>query len=143
MIIHTFRIKPGNDLKAKIEQFVQAHNIRAGFVITCVGGVNKAVLRSADIAPNKQDLLTFQGKNDNNFEITSLVGTVSVNGSHLHMSIADTAGNGFGGHLKEGTIVYPTAEIVLGEHEQVTYTRELDETTGYNELVVSVRQPAD
>lgn len=56
---------------------------------------------------------------------------------HLHMSIADKDGKSFGGHLKEGTIVYPTAEIVIGEDETVVYTRELDEETGFSELVVT------
>lgn len=140
MKIHTLRIKPGNDLKNEIEEFVEANNIQAGFIVTCVGGANCAVLRSADIEsgkPSKQDVLTFTGPNENNFEITSLVGTVSVNGVHIHMSIADREGKSFGGHLKEGTIIHPTAEVVIGEDEQAVYTRELDEETGFLELLVT------
>jgi len=87
----------------------------------------------AGALPNKQDIRTYEG----DYEITSLVGTVSVNGVHLHMAISDNEGKGFGGHLKEGTIIHPTAEIVIGEDEQVAYTRELDEETGFPELVVS------
>lgn len=140
MKIHAFRIKPGGDLKVELEKFVKANNIEAGFVVTCVGGVNRAVLRSADIEPgkpSKQDVLTFTGPNESNFEITSLVGTVSVHGMHLHMSIADKEGQSFGGHLKEGTIIHPTAEVVIGEDETALYTREPDSETGFDELKVA------
>jgi len=30
----------------------------------------------------------------------------------------DKEGKSFGGHLKEGTIIHPTAELVIGEDEQ-------------------------
>jgi predicted DNA-binding protein with PD1-like motif len=33
MKVHTFRLKPGNDLKAEIEKFAKAKNIQAGFII--------------------------------------------------------------------------------------------------------------
>lgn len=46
----------------------------------------------------------------------------------------DKDGKSFGGHLKEGTIIHPTAEIVIGEDETAVYTRELDEETGFPEL---------
>jgi len=132
MKIYTFRIKPDNDLKAELEKFVKAKNIQAGFIVTCVGGLSQATMRMAGAVPDKQDIRTYEG----DFEITSLVGTVSVNGVHLHMAISDKDGKSFGGHLKEGTIIHPTAEVVIGEDEQAKYTRELDEETGFPELVV-------
>jgi hypothetical protein len=132
MKIHTFRIRPGNDLKAAIEQYVRAHNIQAGFIVTCVAGLSQATLRMAGAVPDKQDIRIYDG----DFEVTSLVGTVSVNGVHLHMSIADNEGISLGGHLKEGSIVHPTAEVVVGEDESAIFTRELDEETGFPELTV-------
>ena len=132
MIIHTFRIKPGNDLKEELEKFVKAKNIQAGFIITCVGGLSQASMRMAGALPDRQDIRTYKG----DFEITSLVGTLSVNGVHLHMAISDSEGKSFGGHLKEGTIIHPTAEVVIGEDESAIYTRELDEETGFPELEV-------
>jgi hypothetical protein len=134
--VHIFRLLPGEDLKLEIEKFVEDENIRAGCILTCVGGLRTAVLRSADVVPQEQDTQIFTGDQENNFEITSLVGTVGLDGAHLHMSIAGKDFSVFGGHLKEGTIVYPTAEIVIGEFEGVTFTRELDPATGYNELKV-------
>ena len=132
MKLHTFRIKPSNDLKIELEKYVKANNIQAGFIITCVGGLSQATMRMAGAMPEKQDIRTYEG----DFEITSLVSTVSVNGVHLHMSISDKEGKGFGGHLKEGTIIHPTAEIVIGEDKEATYIRELDGETGFPELIV-------
>lgn len=135
MKLYTFRIKPGNDLKTELERFVKTNNIQAGFIVTCVGGLSQATMRMAGALPDKQDIRTYKG----DFEIISLVGTVSVNGVHLHMAISDKEGQSFGGHLKEGTIIHPTAEVVIGEDEQAVYIRELDEETGFPELKVSNR----
>ncbi len=135
MKLRTFRLKPGQDIKSEIEQFTQTNKIKAGFIVTCVGGLQQATLRMAGATPDRQDIRTFEG----HFEITSLVGTLSANGCHLHMTISDTDGNAFGGHLKEGSIVHPTAEIVIGEDLTMAYTRELDGDTGFTELVVRPR----
>lgn len=135
MQVHTFRITPGNDLKLEIEKFVKANNIQAGFIITCVAGLSQATLRMAGALPKKQDIRTYKG----DFEVTSLVGTVSVNGVHLHMAISDSDGKSFGGHLKEGTTIHPTAEVVIGEDEDAIYTRELDDETGFPELNIKVK----
>lgn len=128
----TIRLKPGADLKNSIERMIAERSIKAGLIVTCVGGLEQAVVRMAGAKPDKQDVRTYKG----DFEIVSLVGTVSVNGTHLHMSFSDNEGVVRGGHLKEGTIVHPTAEIVLGFEEGSEYRRELDQETGFPELVV-------
>lgn len=130
-----FRLKPGADLKAPIEQQVQQAAIKAGFIITCVGGLSQATVRMAGAQPDSQDIRTLT----EDFEIVSLVGTVSVNGVHLHMSFSDKNGQVHGGHLKEGTIIDPTAEIVIGVDEAVEFTREMDNETGFAELVIKKR----
>lgn len=129
----TFRLKPGKDLKASIEAVVEQNDIKSGFIVTCVGGLERATVRMAGAKPEAQDIRTFEG----DFEIVSLVGTVSVNGTHLHMSYSDKDGVVHGGHLKEGTTIHPTAEVVLGYEDAVEFTREFDEETGFDELVVN------
>jgi predicted DNA-binding protein with PD1-like motif len=74
---------------------------------------------------------------DGSFEIVSLVGTMESGNSHLHISLSDKEGDVFGGHLKQGSIVGVTAEIVIGELENLEFTRTLDADTGYDELVVA------
>ncbi len=44
-----------------------------------------------------------------------------------------------GGHLLEGCIVYTTVEVVIGEAIGLKFKREIDETTGHLELLVSKR----
>ena len=132
MKIHTFRIKPGKDLIYEIKAYAKANNIKAGFIITCVAGFTSVTLRMAGAEPEKQDIRVFKGP----LELTSLVGTISVDGCHLHVTVTDKEGKAYGGHLKNGSYVHPTAEIVIGEDDLKTYTREIDEETGFKELVV-------
>lgn len=129
MKIHTFRLKPMDDLFDSIEEFVKQNHIQAGCVLSSVGSLTHATLRLA----NRSDYNEYEG----HFEIVSMTGTVSVNGSHIHMAISDGDGVTSGGHLVSGCKVYTTAEIVIAEFEDVIYKRELLENdSGYEELVV-------
>ncbi len=113
----------------EIEKFAAAHRIEAGCVLCSVGSLVYATLCLA----NRAVLSEYEG----HFEIVSLTGTISVNGSHLHISISDGDGKTIGGHLAPGCKVYTTAEVVLGAFEDVVYRRELLENdSGYEELVV-------
>lgn len=132
MSYHTFRLKPGHDLKLEIERFCASKHLKAAVVATCVGGLNQVTMRMAGATPEKQDIRTTKG----HFEIVSLVGTISPDGSHLHIAVSDENGIVSGGHLKEGTIIYPTAEIMLIESKEEAYSREMDSDTGFPELVV-------
>jgi predicted DNA-binding protein with PD1-like motif len=128
MDIHTFRLKPGQDLFEELERFTSEHIIEAGCVICAVGSLTHATLRLA----NRE----FTNDYDGHFEIVSMTGTVSTHGSHLHLSISDTNGVTIGGHLGFGCKIYTTAEIVLAAFPQLIYQRELCEISGYEELVV-------
>ena len=128
MKTYAFRLSPGKDLRKAIDKFVQEKNIRAGVVLTCVGNLSRAILRMADATIIK----TYEGS----YEIVSLVGTLENGNSHLHISLSDKEGSVFGGHLKAGSLVGVTAEIVIGELEGTTFKRDFDENTGYDELVV-------
>lgn len=125
---HAFRLKPGQDLRDELDHYAAEHGVTAGFIVTCVGSVSHAVLRMAGAKVVKE----FDGK----FEIVSLVGTVSTNGSHLHLAISDESGAVFGGHLKSGTLIETTAEIIMNEVADTTFRREPDPATGFDELVV-------
>ncbi len=127
--IHVFRLKPGTDLRAGIEDFAKQEKIEAGWVMTCVGSLTQTHLRFAN-QPNGT-------KANGHFEIVSLVGTVSVNGNHLHLSVSDSLGQTTGGHLLPENLVYTTAEIVIGESRNHIFTREKDGTTPWEELQVN------
>lgn len=128
MEIFAFRLKPNEDLKESLKNFVTSNNIQAGFILTTVGSLKQATIRFA----NQNQPKVLQDK----FEIVSLVGTLSKNGIHLHISISDKNGKTIGGHLENGCIIYTTAEVVIGGSNSLIFLREVDEQTGYKELKI-------
>ena len=133
MKYHAFRLTYGTDLRRGIEAYCKDNGIKAGCIVTCVGCVYEACIRSAD----GKTLLNIQGRH----EIVSLTGTLSSNGVHLHISLSDEHGNVKGGHLAYGTMVNTTAEIILSAlDEEYELQREYDESTGYNEIVIKDKQ---
>jgi len=110
--------------------------------MTAVGSLSDVTLRLANASRKESDsddkkvsgneIKRWQNER---FEIVSLVGTFSRDGSsHLHLSISDAEGNTFGGHLMDG-VVFTTCEVVLGSIIGVNFPRELDDRTGYKELI--------
>jgi predicted DNA-binding protein with PD1-like motif len=128
MHIHAFRLRPKQDLKEEIARFARERGIQAGFIITCVGSLQRAAIRFA----NQNETTILEGK----YEIVSLVGTLEKDGLHLHISLSDSQGAMVGGHLQDGSLVYTTAEIVIGEATGLIFRRVFDAETGYPELVV-------
>ncbi len=132
MQTYSFRLRPGQDLKTELDALVKQQGISAGIMLTCVGSLTDVTLRLA----NQNGASSWQG----HFEIVSLVGTLSTNGSHLHLSVSDSMGQTIGGHLLAGCKIYTTAEIVVGVMPSLDYVREPDPTFGYRELVVRKKQ---
>jgi uncharacterized protein len=126
--VFAFRLKPGQDLKAGIEKFVEENNLQAGYLLTCVGSLTQYNIRFAN-QPNGT-------KGTGHFEIVSLVGTLGQEGNHLHISIADSTGKTLGGHLLNDNLIYTTAEIVIGNSPNYKFNRREDGTTPYKELQV-------
>ena len=125
-------MQPGADLRLEIERFAKRHDLQAGYIATCVGSLDRTTLRLA----NQQELSSFPG----HMEIVSLVGTLSPDGVHLHLSVADKTGAVIGGHLVPGCRVYTTAELVIGEAQDLQFHREIDPQTTYHELTVQPRE---
>ncbi|HMR98767.1 MAG TPA: DNA-binding protein [Anaerolineales bacterium] len=125
---YTFRLKSGQDLFDSIQAFVNEKQIEAGCVLSAVGSLRRAVLRFA----NNNLFSEFEEF----FEIASITGTISVHGSHLHISISDANGKTIGGHMEAGCKIYTTAEVVLLTFGDSIYKREFAEDSGYDELVV-------
>ena len=128
MKILPLRLKPSQDLRQSLKDFVQTQNIGAGFILTAIGSLKQAAVRFAD----RQELTILHDK----FEILSLNGTVANTGVHLHITISDRNGKTIGGHLVDGCIIYTTAEIVIGVSEEFRFLRVTDPETGYLELEI-------
>jgi uncharacterized protein len=125
---HALRLRPGQDLHKELAAFIETNQFTAVGVVTCVGSLTQVTLRYA----NQKTPAIQRG----HFEIVSLVGTLERGGGHLHLSVSDGEGRTSGGHLLEGCLIYTTAEIILVELNELTFSRETDPTFGYKELVV-------
>uniref|UniRef100_H2ZVT7 PPC domain-containing protein n=1 Tax=Latimeria chalumnae TaxID=7897 RepID=H2ZVT7_LATCH len=131
------RLGPGEEIFTSLKKFVEDKKLKAPFIITCVGSITKATLRLANaIASNtnegNQKIVHLNGR----FEIVSLVGTLNKE-PHLHICLSDKDGKTVGGHVISDLEVFTTAEIVIGECNGLQFTREMDERTGFPELVIS------
>lgn len=132
MKIHAFRLTKGMDLKKSIEQYVVDKEMKSGVILSAVGCLYQVCLRTADG-------VTVKTINEDH-EIVSATGTLSVDGCHIHVSLSDGNLQTIGGHLKDNCLVNSTAEIVLAEFDDIKFTREFDENTGYKELVIKEMQ---
>eukprot|EP01116_Phalansterium_solitarium_P007351 TRINITY_DN19991_c0_g1_i1.p2 TRINITY_DN19991_c0_g1~~TRINITY_DN19991_c0_g1_i1.p2 ORF type:complete len:142 (-),score=24.31 TRINITY_DN19991_c0_g1_i1:65-490(-) len=107
MNVFVTRLRPGDDVLKTLDDFIRARQIKAGFILTAVGSLTKATLRYANNSAATE--------HNGHFEIVSLVGTISLNQHHLHMSISDGNGVTVGGHLLGANTVYTTLELVIGD----------------------------
>ena len=125
------RIMPDKDLFREVIRICTEYDIEAGVILSGVGGLSKARLRVPVVDGNTRYIAP------ENLEIVSMTGTVSKNGIHIHISGSDIKGKVWGGHLKEGSTVRMTCELVLGILDGVKFSRELDPITGYDELKIT------
>lgn len=139
---HATRMKPGEDLVTSMENAaasaMKTSKSESAFVLSAVGSVESVTLRMANACLVGQEEQSTQNeikKWEERMEVVSLVGTFSQNGKHIHMSVSDATGKVFGGHLVAGRI-FTTLELVLGTIENVRFSREIDDSTGYKELSV-------
>jgi predicted DNA-binding protein with PD1-like motif len=133
MKVIPLRLQPGADLRQALEAWMGEQQERAGCVISAVGSLSVAQLRFAGAA----EATAIHGE----LEILSLSGTLSPDGSHLHITIADSSGAVLGGHLCVGSMVRTTAELVIGLLPEWRFSRELDPATGYPELRITPQAP--
>lgn len=128
MTTYCLRLTPGQDLKRELDGLVKAKKWSAACILTGVGSLSLAAIRFA----NAHTVEMIEGP----LEILSLAGTLSRDGSHIHILVSDGNGIPIGGHLKEGAIINTTAEIVIGILSEWDFTRKADLETGCAELTV-------
>ena len=129
MNVIVVRLTKGMDLKRSLAKIVTEHNIKAGSIASCVGCVSQLQIRLA----GAQNTLLKQ----ESLELVSVMGTLTPEHQHVHISLSDKQGHVWGGHLMEGTIIDTTAELIIHSYPNLTFSREMDENTGYTELQVN------
>ena len=133
MKVVPLRLQPGDDLRQALETWMGEQEEQAGCVISAIGSLSVAELRFAGAAAST----AIRG----DLEILSLSGTLSADGAHLHIAVANSTGSVIGGHLCPGSLVRTTAELVIGLLPEWRFSREHDPATSYSELRISPRAP--
>jgi predicted DNA-binding protein with PD1-like motif len=131
MKVIPLRLQPGADLRRALEAWMGEQQDQAACVISAVGSLSLAQLRLAGAT----EATAINGE----LEILSLSGTLSPDGVHLHLAIADSSGSVIGGHLCAGSLVRTTAELVIGLLPEWQFSRKLDLATGYAELQIKAQ----
>jgi predicted DNA-binding protein with PD1-like motif len=133
MQAHPLRLSPGDDLRVALEDMLHQLKWPAAFVIQGIGSLSIAQLRFA----GNEDPTVLR----DDLEILTLAGSISSDGAHLHMSVADSLGRVFGGHVTRGCTVRTTAEILLALLPEHRFSREYDSGSGFLELVIRNNPP--
>jgi len=132
MKLEPLRLSPGTDLLLALADLPRQRGERAGVVISGIGSLAPVRLRFA----GRDGASTLRGDH----EILSLAGSLSVDGAHLHLSVADADGRVTGGHLLEGSLVRTTAELLVTWLPDWRFRRCLDPQTDFQELQISRSQ---
>ncbi len=129
--VYPLRLSPNVDVLASVRTLMNKAGLRSMFIMTCVGSVKACRLRMANTYDTR-DLTRPH-------EIVSLVGTIDGEACHIHGSFSDETGQVIGGHILSDhpMVVFTTVELVLAECEEVIFTREMDNESGYPELVIT------
>jgi predicted DNA-binding protein with PD1-like motif len=122
------RIGPGDDLRAVLAALPARHGVQAAFVLQGIGSLSVARIRFAGLSGPAE----LRG----DLEILTLAGSLSPDGPHLHITVADAQGRVTGGHLGAGCIVRTTAEVLVALLPGHAFSRALDPDTGYPELLI-------
>lgn len=128
------RLHDGQDLIEEIYRICSSNDIEAGVILSAVGSLKESKIRVPVIDGKVQYIYP------KNLEIDNLHGTVSVNGSHLHISVSDIDGTVYGGHIKQGCTIRTTCELVIGVLDNTIFNREPDNLTGFDELVIHLQK---
>jgi predicted DNA-binding protein with PD1-like motif len=129
MTLEPLRLTTGSDLLLALAALPQQRGERAGVVISGIGSLALVRLRFA----GRDGATTLSGDH----EILSLAGSLSGDGAHLHLSVADADGRVSGGHLLEGSLVLTTAELLVAWLPDWSFRRGLDPQTGFRELQIT------
>jgi hypothetical protein len=131
--IHMFRVMPKKDLAEEILSYCREKGIRSGIIIGIIGSLEKANLGFLKKLPGHYIEKELEGP----MEIVSGQGSVALLNkeiiTHVHLTVG-TDKETLAGHLAKGCIIFSTAEVVIGELEEIL-KRKKDDYTGLNELV--------
>ena len=121
------RFRTGDDILERLNALVRGNNVSAGS-FSAIGAVEKATV-GIFVGEEQYSEIEIEGP----LEILSCVGNVSLKDGlpfvHSHITLADTKGRAYGGHLMPGCIVGATFEVSLLRYDDIELSRKLDPQT--------------
>lgn len=127
LVAHALRLLSGEDLRQALIRFACDTHLTAACVLSFFGTLKVAVLHM----PGGSHPQTIEGS----LLITALSGNLSQNGCHLLLSVSDS-NRIFSGFLLDGCIIQTTAEIILGELSEMSFSYSSDARTRQSELSI-------
>ena len=125
--VHFIKMEKGEDILETIVKYCKKVDLKSGAVYG-LGAVEKASLGFFDLKSK-----TYLTNNyDFNAEILTCTGNIAKNKetdeyiAHIHMTIGDSEGKTFGGHLLPGNPISVTGEFTIFEID-TTLKREIDD----------------
>ena len=127
------RLEHGDDLYDALTSFCQKNHIALGW-IEAIGAVQEACISFYEQEGYEDSKKRYKPISlDQPLEILNLTGNVSLREGiafvHAHISLADSEGRVYGGHLAQGTKVF-ACEFVIHAFEGKKFEREEDGLTG-------------
>jgi len=121
------RLRRKGDLLNEILKVVEERKVSAGALMV-IGALSHA--KFGIYVEGKYEVNEKEGP----LEIVSCIGNIAEDESgkiiHAHINVADRNGECYGGHLMNGCIIDPTAELIIIEAKDIRIERKLDEETG-------------
>lgn len=132
-------ILPKADLMSGLLKICKEHNLKAGCIVTILGGLAGARVLHPVLDPGSRIGISYGDPVDikGPLEVASGGGLIGVQDSgelviHLHGVLADVDKRVYTGHFVEGgSIVLSTLEVVIQEIPDVEIVRSLHEETGF------------
>ena len=121
-------LRHDGDLLDELTEICMQRNISLGH-IEAIGAVKKACIGFYDQVKKEYRYINI----DEPMEITNLTGNISTKDSkpfvHAHLTLADSEGKAFGGHLAPGTTVF-ACECIIEVFDGPAFDRGFDKETG-------------
>ncbi len=122
-------LKRGEDLYESLLKILNENDIRCGAVFA-IGALDKLNIGYYELKERKYVNVEVEGL----FELTSGIGNITVDDQnniilHMHITVQNSAGDTYSGHLLKGNRVGVTVEYIILEFDGVV-ERKFDEKTG-------------
>ncbi|HSK68505.1 MAG TPA: PPC domain-containing DNA-binding protein [Candidatus Limnocylindria bacterium] len=135
--VHAFRLEVGEPFLESLQKVCEEHNIKNGVILSCMGSLDGARFFAPAEIPGKKFPYGYG-------EPTVLTGPIELYGAtgffshgennevllHVHVSLGDSEGKGYVGHLINGNKALFTIDVVLLEIEGINMGRRYHEDLG-------------